>query len=247
MNADFGILEFLNVYFTVSYWQSEFYGKEVVVADREMVESQSDVILADAKDENVSFLVVGDPFCATTHHDLVERAAELGIEVRRIHNASIMNAVGAAGLQLYRYGQTVSMVFFSETWRPDSWYDRVRDNRKLGLHTLLLLDIKVKEQSEENMARGRLIYEPPRFMTCAQCASQMLEIEERRGEGAYGADTQCVAVARVGTESESIVCATLGEMAELDMGPPLHSLVLAGEVHEFEQIMLDRIRWKKAE
>jgi diphthine synthase len=34
-------------------------------------------------------------------------------------------------------------VFFTPTWRPDSFYDRIRDNRKAGLHTLCLLDIKV--------------------------------------------------------------------------------------------------------
>lgn len=64
-----------------------------------------------------------------------------------------MNAVGACGLQLYNFGQAVSLVFFTETWKPDSFYDRVAENVKLGVHTLLLLDIKVKEQSEENLAR----------------------------------------------------------------------------------------------
>ena len=70
-----------------------------------------------------------------------------------IHNASILNAVGACGLQLYNFGQTVSLVFFTDTWKPDSFYDRIRENAELGLHTLVLLDIKVKEQSEENLAR----------------------------------------------------------------------------------------------
>jgi len=64
-----------------------------------------------------------------------------------------MNAVGASGLQLYNFGQTVSLVFFTETWKPDSFYDRVKENSILGMHTLILLDIKVKEQSEENLAR----------------------------------------------------------------------------------------------
>lgn len=64
-----------------------------------------------------------------------------------------MNAVGACGLQLYNFGQTVSLVFFTDTWKPDSFYDRVKENADLGMHTLLLLDIKVKEQSEENLAR----------------------------------------------------------------------------------------------
>jgi len=90
---------------------------------------------------------------ATTHTDIILRARGLGIPTRVIHNASIMNAVGASGLQLYNFGQTVSLVFFTETWKPDSFYDRVKENSILGMHTLILLDIKVKEQSEENLAR----------------------------------------------------------------------------------------------
>ena len=59
--------------------------------------------------------------------------------------------------------QAVSIVFFTETWRPDSFYDRIAANRKLGLHTLCLLDIKVKEPSLEALARGKTVYEPPRY------------------------------------------------------------------------------------
>ena len=81
------------------------------------------------------------------------RAEALSIPSTVIHNASVMNAVGAVGLALYNFGQTVSIPFFTETWRPDSWLERVRENAGLGLHTLCLLDIKVKEQSEENLAR----------------------------------------------------------------------------------------------
>lgn len=104
------------------------------------------------------------PERATTHTDLLLRARELNIPFRTLHNASIMNAIGACGLQLYNFGQTVSMVFFTDSWRPASFYDRVKENRDIGLHTLMLLDIKVKEQSLENMARGRRIYEPPRWV-----------------------------------------------------------------------------------
>jgi hypothetical protein len=93
---------------------------------------------------------------ATTHTDIILRARALNIPTRVIHNASIMNAVGACGLQLYNFGQTVSLVFFTDTWKPDSFYDRIKENLDLGLHTLVLLDIKVKEQSEENLARCAL-------------------------------------------------------------------------------------------
>ncbi|EAU39248.1 diphthine synthase [Aspergillus terreus NIH2624] len=140
-----------------------FYGRPVIVADRELVESGSDDILAGADKTDVAFLVVGDPFGATTHTDLVLRARELGIESKVIPNASIMSGIGCTGLQLYNFGQTVSMVFFTENWKPSSYYDRVKENVQLGLHTLVLVDIKVKEPSLESMARGRIVYEPPAF------------------------------------------------------------------------------------
>lgn len=213
----------------------EFYGKEVILADRELVESGSADILRDADKENVAFLVVGDPFGATTHTDLVLRAKKDKIPVEVIHNASVMNAVGSCGLQLYNFGQTISMVFFTDSWRPDSWYDKVMENRKIGLHTLVLLDIKVKEQSLENMARGRLIYEPPRYMSIAQCCQQLLEIEELRAEKAYTADTPVVGISRLGSPTQSFKAGTIKELAEYDAGEPLHSLVILGrQSHELE-------------
>ncbi len=233
-----------------------------------MVESSSDDILKDADKEDVAFLVVGDPYgyvfssftlyddqytyiqyqdrklrifpkcSATTHTDLTLRARSLHIPTRSIPNASILSAIGSSGLQLYNFGQTVSMVFFTETWRPTSFYDRIAENRKMGLHTLVLLDIKVKEQSYENMARGRKVYEPPRYMTVGQCASQMLEVEEQRKEEVCGEEALAVGAARVGGESEKFVSGTLRELAkgaDQILGGPLHSLVLLGRrTHELE-------------
>ena len=118
---------------------SNFYGKQVILADREMVESEADRLLENANNDDVSFLVVGDPFGATTHSDIVLRARQKDIKVKVIHNASIMNAIGCIGLALYSYGISVSIVFFTETWKPDSWYSKIADNRSRGLHTLCLL------------------------------------------------------------------------------------------------------------
>ena len=147
-----------------------------------------------------------------------------------------MSAIGATGLQLYNFGQTVSMVFFTETWKPASFYDRLKENRSIGLHTLVLLDIKVKEQSLENLARGRKIFEPPRFMTVAQCASQMLEIEAQKGEGVCGPDTLAVGVARVGAQDQRIAAGTLKQLSDIELGPPLHSLILLGRrIHDLER------------
>lgn len=128
------------------------------------------------------------------------------------------------------------MVFFTETWKPSSFYDRIKENIQIGLHTLVLLDIKVKEQSVENMARGRKIYEPPRYMTVAQCAQQMLETEGDRRECVYGEGSLAIGVARVGAKDQKMITGTLKELCDADLGPPLHSLVLLGSRrHELER------------
>ena len=202
-----------------------------------MVESQSEEILKDADTKDVAFLVVGDPFSATTHTDLALRCRkhEPPIPTRSVPNASILTAVGATGLSLYNFGQTVSMVFFTESWKPSSFYDRIAENVSLGLHTLVLLDIKVKEPDLQMLARGKIVYEKPRFMTVAQCASQMLEVEDERQQGVCGKDALAVGVARLGSEDQQIVSGTLQELSTADLGRPLHSLLLCGKtMHEME-------------
>ncbi len=92
-------------------------------------------------------------YSATTHTDLLLRASSKSIPTQTIHNASIMTSLGSTGLQLYNFGQSISLPFYTDSWKPGSWYDRLEENLKVGMHTLVLLDIKVREQSEENMAR----------------------------------------------------------------------------------------------
>lgn len=220
----------------------EFYGRELIIAEREMVEQEADEILRDAADNDVAFLVVGDPFGATTHSDLVLRAVKAGIQYRVVHNASILNAVGCCGLQLYNFGEIVSIVFWTETWKPESFYDKIKRNRQSGVHTLCLLDIKVKEQTLENLMRGKKIFEPPRFMSVNEAAEQLLEIiENRRGKGeelALTEDTLCVGLARVGSKDQKIAAATLQQMVKEDLGAPLHSLIITGHMHPMEIQML---------
>ncbi len=213
-----------------------FYGKSVTVADRGMCENDADeLIIEPAKEKDIAFLVVGDPVCATTHTDLVLRAKEVGVKVEIVHNASIMGAAGACGLQLYNYGQTVSIPFFDENWRPTSFYPKIQYNRAGGMHTLCLLDIKVKEPDFKAMMKGRTEFLPPRFMTVNCAAEQLLEAEETHGEGAYdGKKTLCVGMARMGQPTQKIIAGTLEELTTADFGGPLHSMVICGHLHDLE-------------
>jgi len=220
----------------------KFYGREVIVSDREDVEQKCDSFLEEAKEHDVAFLVVGDPFGATTHSDLVLRAMEMKVPYKVVHNASIMNAVGCCGLQLYHFGETVSIVFWNESWKPQSFLDKIEKNLKMGLHTLCLLDIKVKEQTVENMMRGTNIFEPPRYQTVAQAAAQLLEIvEERESENKeclLKASTMCVGLGRVGCDDQMIRSAPLSEMVHCDLGRPLHSMIVCGKMHDLEMDFL---------
>jgi len=211
------------------------------------VEQGADELLSNAESSNVAFLVVGDPFGATTHTDLILRAKEKGIKVQIIHNASIMNAAGCCGLQLYHFGETVSIPYWTETWKPDSFYDKINANRDHGLHTLCLLDIKVKEPTLESLTRKKKEYMPPKFMSVSEAADQLLQIiQSKRDAGdstklAYDDDTLFVGLARVGHETQAIKACTLKEMKETDFGPPLHSLILpSNDLHPLEKEYLQQ-------
>lgn len=93
---------------------------------------------------------------------------------------------------------------------------------------------QVKEPSLEALCRGKKIYEPPRFMSVNTAIEQLLEIEERRGEGVCLPDSKAIGVARVGADDQRILAGTLAELVDQDFGPPLHSLILAGELHHVE-------------
>jgi len=222
-----------------------FYGVSITLADRNMVELEADNIYLQAKDKNIGFLVVGDPLCATTHTDLILRARALDIPVEVIHNTSVMGAVASCGLQLYKFGYTVSIPLFEGNWTPDSFYDRIKYNSNGGMHSLCLLDIKVKEADYDSLVSfGKVVYLPPRFMTVNKAIKQMLLIENSRQEGLLTIDTLAVGVARLGQKSQKIVFGKLNELLLVDFGEPLHSLVICGEIHPLESEILEYYRVK---
>ena len=103
------------------------------------------------------------------------------------------------------------------------------------MHTLCLLDIKVKEPDFNAMMRGRTEFLPPRYMSVSTSAEQLLEAESTHGENVYdGQKTLCVGLARMGQATQKIVAGTLEELTQVDMGEPLHSLIICGELHDLE-------------
>lgn len=93
--------------------------------------------------------------------------------------------------------------------------------------------------------RGRTEYMPPTFMTVNVAARQLLDSvkemasEEPAQDGLLlNENSICVGLARIGAKTQQIVKATLAEMCEASLGPPLHSLIIVGKLHSIEIEML---------
>lgn len=56
---------------------------------------------------------------------------------------------------------------------------------------------------------------------------------------AFNEDTPCIGLARVGTNSQKISSGPLKAFFDFDMGEPMHSFIICGEMHEIEQEMFD--------
>jgi len=205
----------------------DYYGKKVISADRDMVEKNSDEILNHAVKENVSFLVVGDVFSATTHVDIYLRAKEKGIQIEVINNTSILTAIGLVGLELYKYGKTTSMPYFEPSFKPQTPYDVIKQNKKQGLHTLVLLDIK---------------RDLDKYMSVNECLKQFLEIEEERKESVINNELMVVGCARLGSNNFKIKYGKVSALLNEEFGDPLHCLIVPGKMHFMEEDMLTQ--WK---
>jgi len=188
-------------------------GKKIVVLDRVQLEDENGRrILEAAGKGRVAFLVPGDPMIATTHVSIRLELAKRGVSSRIIHGPSIASAVcGATGLQSYKFGKTVTMP--QESGVPGSLVDGIMDNRKRGLHSLVLLDIRSDLSKQLTVAEAalKLVAADPLF-------------ENWLGIG----------VARVGSPDQFVLARRLGGLQREDFGKFPHSLVIPGRLHFVE-------------
>ncbi|VVB81511.1 Diphthine synthase [uncultured archaeon] len=204
----------------------KLYGKKIELADRNFVET-AEVLLKESKGKNVALLIIGDPLCATTHWDILQRARELKINTEIIHNASIINAIGAAGLQVYKFGKTTSIPFPKENFEPESYYNIIKENKSIGAHTLVLLDLDPVNS---------------RFMSVNEGIELLRKIERKRDEKVFLPKDWCVGIARLGAKDQKIVSGTVTEVSDADFGPAPHCLVIPGNLHFLEEEALKQAK-----
>ncbi|MCQ2071166.1 MAG: diphthine synthase [archaeon] len=194
-------------------------GKPITVVYRSEVE-EGHSIIDDAKTMRVAFVTAGDTMLATTHVDLRIQATLEGIPVRIFNGVSIFTAVPTAfGLQPYKFGRAVTLPFLEMNYQPKSPYDHIMENKKRGLHTLILLDIRADEL---------------RYMTAKDAIEWLLKGEEKWGEGLVTDKTILCVITHAGCPDEKIFAGYPQDLLKLDLGAPLQSLVLPGDLHFME-------------
>jgi diphthine synthase len=197
----------------------KLYGKKIIVLDREQTE-KGDMVIDTALSQNVVFLTAGDSMTATTHVDLRIRAEVKGIKTRVIHGSSIVTAIsGLLGLQNYKFGRTTTLAYPEKEYFPTSPYDVIRDNKKMGLHTMVLLDIQEDKK---------------RYMTANEAMRLLLEMENIKKEGLINEETVVCVVACAGSEGQVVRADTLKNLEKIDFGLPLHTVVIPGKLHFME-------------
>jgi len=177
-------------------------------------------ILEAAATQKVAFLVVGDPMAATTHVDLRLRAAAAKIATRIVPGVSILTAAaGALGLQVYKFGRTTTIPFPAPGFAPTSPLGVILENRRAGLHTLVLLDLR----------------EDGTFLSPRDAIGSLLRMATEIGTADFGLSTIACVLGRVGSPDVRAVAGPIGELAARDVGPPLHCLVIPGPLHFLEK------------
>jgi diphthine synthase len=196
-----------------------FIGKKLTILKRADVE-EKDIIVSAAKRKKVAFITAGDPMSATTHVDLRLRAMSEEVHTDIINGVSIFTACAAAfGLQPYKFGRAVTIPFPEPRFLPSSPYENILDNFSRGLHTLILLDIKQEED---------------RYMTAPMAMRWLMDAEERLGKGLVKESSLFCAAARVGSERQALFAGYPEEITTVDLGPPLHCMVMPGRLHFME-------------
>jgi diphthine synthase len=197
----------------------ETIGKNIEILAREDTE-KGEKIIETATQKSVAFITGGDPMIATTHIDLRLRAIKKGIPTQIIHSSSVVTAVpGLLGLQNYKFGRTTTLAFPEKNYFPTSPYTVIYDNKKMGLHSLVLLDI----QAEQN-----------RYMTANEGIELLQKMEKKLKKQLFNKDTLACVVARAGSSHPVIVANTLEHLQKMDFGAPLHTIVIPGNLHFME-------------
>jgi len=200
--------------FTSPFYLKSYKNRDLIFADREKLENYEWIFQLEGR---IAIIISGDSFSATTHFNIYSEAVKRNLEVKVFHNATIVPlAATRLGLQLYKIGPVVSLPRFSEKFHPTSPYEKIKRNKEMKLHTIILLDIS-----------------PP--MTINEALEELLLLEKEMKEGLFNSTTKIGVISCLGMPEETIKFSTMERLlSESGLKPPL-TIVIPGDLHFQEE------------
>jgi diphthine synthase len=189
---------------------SHIIGKPVIELKRTDLEEGAERILSQAKKANVGILVPGDCLTATTHISLVLEAKKAGIPVKIVHGSSILTAIGQTGLSLYKFGRISTL---PKTGCPQSVKKILIKNKKVGLHSLILLDIGLKVSKAINILINEKI---------------------------ISKKSQILIAGKLGAEREIIKYGPASQLSKIEISPAV--IIIPAHLHFIEKEFLSFLR-----
>ena len=192
--------------------------KKIKFLDRAGVEENLTEVILLAKKKNVSLLVVGNSLFATTHDGVLNACREKKVKCNVIPGIGIVDYLGLSGLSPYKFGRVVTIVSPKPNFSPESFFDQLVENQKLGLHTLCLLDLDVMKN---------------KFMTIAQAIEVLQSIAKKRSVtiDAWAG----IALVGLGNSKSQIVAGSLLTLAKKNFKLVPQSLIIVGNMNSIEQ------------
>ncbi len=174
-------------------------GKKLMIVQRKDLEDGAQQTVMSAKSRNVVILVPGDPLIATTHNILLNEAKKQGIESKVIHAASIFStAIGESGLDVYKFGPTVTIPFWYDKYKPTSFVASIQKNVQNEQHTLVLLDINQSNNEPMKLSEALDIIKKAQATSGTKVLSSNTKIIIMANLGREGCQTMYLAIRDAG-------------------------------------------------
>ena len=174
-------------------------------------------ILNKSNNNDVVILTYGDPFIATTLHELYVRAKKKSIDTKIIHGVSgIYSSIGEIGLHNYKFGRTTTIM--SEPQSAISVYNTVFNNLQSGNHSLIL--------TEYNQLEGEIFYLNPQ-----KIFKMLLDVEKDIRYSVFDNETYTIVASRIGYKDQKIISGKIGSMSKITFGDGPHSIIIPGFLH----------------
>ncbi|MCE4614632.1 MAG: diphthine synthase [Desulfurococcales archaeon] len=207
---------------------SKILGKPVTPVSRDTLEFPGvRKVIHEAETDNVSIATVGDPLVATTHSIILEEASSRSVPYKVIHGVSgVYTSILESLLQAYKFGRIITLVYPLNGVYTYSTLLYLYTNMCLGLHTLLLLDLKLDES---------------KLMKAHEAASILMEMEVKKWGSSLLGDMLAIVMEASGTPRQKITIDLLREIASKDFHIIPQSIVIPGKMHFEEEELLRKI------